>query len=454
MFGYSGFIATFIILFLKFETIITQVEESYIFPEPTFTVLQSNEIQISIPNERGLQFFAFNGNINKRIVSSQVGEISGETYRQTKGKWTIVKKHVILKDGDTIHYWMQAQVNGKMHTKSDQTWIVTTEKPKEKPGTLLFNEDFDNFNTLIWERDIRIPLSPDYEFCVYHNEHHAPLLQVVGGKARFKLQMLEDQYGDRATAFGKMELSGCTSKILEECSRNAGAYSILPPVLSSRLTTKKSFNFRYGRIEIRAKFPQGDWLYPEMYLQPTSNTYGFGYSSGRIILGLARGNDHLIDPKGDLIFDSRKLDFGFRVGTSTHVDDYVVSKINENGSKWTQDFHNYTTIWNKNEFQFFVDGEEVGKLCPKRDGWLNNTDYNKMAPFDKEFYISIGLGVGGIRVFPDGTKSSDHTKPWRNIGAKAMLQFWQAKNDWFPTWTRQSGKMPSFEIDYIRVWSV
>lgn len=53
-----------------------------------------------------------------------------------------------------------------------------------------------------------ISMFQDYEFCIYHNEHHAPLIQVVGGNARFKLQMLEDQYGDGITAFGRMELSG------------------------------------------------------------------------------------------------------------------------------------------------------------------------------------------------------------------------------------------------------
>ncbi|KZC14940.1 Beta-1,3-glucan-binding protein [Dufourea novaeangliae] len=184
-----------------------------------------------------------------------------------------------------------------------------------------------------------------------------------------------------------MQLSGCTSKISEECMRKATAYNILPPVLAIKLTTKHSFNFRYGKIEIKAKFPEGDWLYPEMYLKPKYDTYGTGYSSGCIVLGLARGNGNLIDVTNRTIFDSRKLDFGFRIGTDTHVNDYMVSKIRESGPKWTQGFHIYTTTWNTNGFRFSVDGEEVGELDPETDGWLHNNNFNKLAPFDEEVYI-------------------------------------------------------------------
>lgn len=57
----------------------------------------------------------------------------------------------------------------------------------------------------------------------------------------------------------------CTSNIPAECTRKAMSYNILPPIISARLSTKESFYFRYGKIEIRAKFPEGDWLYPGKY---------------------------------------------------------------------------------------------------------------------------------------------------------------------------------------------
>lgn len=58
----------------------------------------------------------------------------------------------------------------------------------------------------------------------------------------------------------------CTSFIdpKQECERQAGLKRILPPVVSAKFRSKKTFNFKYGRIEIRAKLPKGDWLFPRM----------------------------------------------------------------------------------------------------------------------------------------------------------------------------------------------
>lgn len=56
----------------------------------------------------------------------------------------------------------------------------------------------------------------------------------------------------------------CTANfnIQESCSRVAGRQAILPPVASAKFRSKKSFNFRYGQVVIRAKLPKGDWLLP------------------------------------------------------------------------------------------------------------------------------------------------------------------------------------------------
>lgn len=55
----------------------------------------------------------------------------------------------------------------------------------------------------------------------------------------------------------------CTGKkSTSECEQEAVAYLILPLILSAQLTTKNKFSFKYGKIEVRAKLPKGDWLYP------------------------------------------------------------------------------------------------------------------------------------------------------------------------------------------------
>lgn len=45
-----------------------------------------------------------------------------------------------------------------------------------------------------------------------------------------------------------------------ECSRNASSFNILPPIVSAKLNTKNNFLFQYGKLEVEAKLPIGDWI--------------------------------------------------------------------------------------------------------------------------------------------------------------------------------------------------
>jgi len=67
------------------------------------------------------------------------------------------------------------------------------------------------------------------------------------------------------------------------------------------------------------------------------------------------------------------------------------------------------------------------------------------APFDQEFFIIINLAVGGTAgYFPDGVGG----KPWQDSNSNSVNQFYAAKNQWFPTWTKP------FQIDSVKVWSL
>lgn len=128
----------------------------------------------------------------------------------------------------------------------------------------------------------------------------------------------------------------------------------------------------------------------EMWLDPKYSVYGVNYASGRVLLGLARGNENLVNATDvSEIYDSRRLDFGVRMGTSPNITEVLVSRVHEFQTRWTEDFHVYTTIWTSNGFTFLIDGVEVGRVGPAVDGWMHNVyGDRKTAPFDQEV-ISI-----------------------------------------------------------------
>jgi beta-glucanase (GH16 family) len=59
----------------------------------------------------------------------------------------------------------------------------------------------------------------------------------------------------------------CTSTAATDCAirSNSTAGTIINPVRSARLTTKGKKTITYGRIEVVAKLPAGDWLWPAIW---------------------------------------------------------------------------------------------------------------------------------------------------------------------------------------------
>ena len=65
---------------------------------------------------------------------------------------------------------------------------------------------------------------------------------------------------------------------------------MLNPIQSARLRTANSFSFKYGRVEIRAQLPRGDWIWPAIWMMPRYNAYGGWPASGEIDIMESRGN--------------------------------------------------------------------------------------------------------------------------------------------------------------------
>lgn len=60
-------------------------------------------------------------------------------------------------------------------------------------------------------------------------------------------------------------------------------------------------------------------------------------------------------------------------------------------------------------------------------------------PFDRPFYLALGVGVGGTSGwFDDGVQG----KPWSDKSTAPRLDFWNARDQWAPTWNESgAGEM-------------
>ncbi|CAM9467152.1 unnamed protein product [Heterosigma akashiwo] len=78
----------------------------------------------------------------------------------------------------------------------------------------------------------------------------------------------------------------CTNVLWGACNKtgNMPPGNVIQPATSGRLNSNGKFSFQYGRIEVRARLPRGNWLWPAIWMLPTVFTYGNWPTSGEIDL--------------------------------------------------------------------------------------------------------------------------------------------------------------------------
>lgn len=184
------------------------------------------------------------------------------------------------------------------------------------------------------------------------------------------------------------------------------------PYSSARIRSQKRGEWKFGRFELRAKMPQGEGIWPAVWMLPTESKYG-GWAAG--------GEIDIIESRGSAVHETTgALHFGGAWPRNTHLaHSYQFPKKNA-----AEDFHVYTLEWNADEIKWLVDG----KLCKKRtkDEWFSEAaKQNLSAPYDQPFHLILNVAVDG-RFFEKTKQRAD------NLPASAFPQ--------------------TLQVDYVRVY--
>ncbi|KAJ7100590.1 glycoside hydrolase family 16 protein [Mycena belliarum] len=262
--------------------------------------------------------------------------------------------------------------------------------------------------------------------------------------------------GDAALTSGAAyTVPGCTEAQTNKtaCSAAGGAGAVVNPVMSARISTKGRFEITYGRVEVRAKLPRGDWLWPAIWMLPSpapnsSSSTSTWPLTGELDLMEARGNGPAYPAQGSNFVRST-VSYG-------PLPSVVARLFGWYGLKRTafdRGFHTYGLEWDARWLRFYVDSRvhstlDLSTKKSKESFWaragfpataqngsavvpLANPYESVNAPFDKPFYLIIDLAVGGTSGwFPDRVGG----KPWFDGSLSAMADFWAAKDTWFATW--------------------
>lgn len=287
---------------------------------------------------------------------------------------------------------------------------------------------------------------------------------VEGGRLVIKATLQDAALIDKNSKIDLLKDGTCTSDRYVDCvaatNTTAGNSTIVPPTKSGRINTKKGASIKYGRVEVTARLPKGDWLWPAIWMMPVEDTYGPWPASGEIDIVESRGNNHTFPQGGNNIMSS-----ALHWGPDPSSDAWWRTNVKRSAlhSTYSDKYHTFGLEWSQKYLFTYVDSRLLQVLYTNfdkpmwqrgnfptvsangtriQDVWSQTGRDN--TPFDQRFYLILNVAVGGTNGWFEDGKGG---KPWLDGSANAKKDFWNAQDQWFPTWTK-----PELEVKKVDMW--
>lgn len=197
---------------------------------------------------------------------------------------------------------------------------------------------------------------------------------------------------------------------------------------SSRIRSRLRGDWKYGRIEMRAKMPVGRGMWAAFWMLPTTETYGGWAASGEIDILEYLGH------QTDRVLGTTHFGAAWPGNTSSGTTQVFP------GVNLAADFHDYAFEWEPCEMRWYVDGV---LYRTQRDWWSAGGGYP--APFDQMFHLILNLAVGGnlpgspdaSTVFPQRYQV-DYVRVYQRLDVSACVKLFDGMdhgapnaNGWF-----------------------
>ena len=148
---------------------------------------------------------------------------------------------------------------------------------------------------------------------------------------------------------------------------------------SARMKSSHKGDWKYGRIEVKAKLPLGPGMWPAIWMLPTDWVYGGWPESGEIDImeNYARNGILYNSSEGNIHTKA----YNHSIGTNKGAQIHGLSNVQDN-------YHVYAVSWFDNRIVFDVDGQ-VYFTFYNEGGW-------EKWPYDQRFHLIMNIAVGGM----------------------------------------------------------
>jgi beta-glucanase (GH16 family) len=161
---------------------------------------------------------------------------------------------------------------------------------------------------------------------------------------------------------------------------------------SARLVSRGNAAWRYGRIEVRARLPRGQGVWPAIWMLPEDSAYGGWAASGEIdimeAVNLGAPCEECASGVEDRI-----------LGTLHYGAEWPNNQYSGSGvtlPNLAQGTHTFALEWSGWGMTWFVDGEPFA--CQTPEHWFTTSEAARgqpAAPFDRPFHLILNVAVGG-----------------------------------------------------------
>ncbi|GGH66849.1 beta-glucanase (GH16 family) [Filimonas zeae] len=152
-------------------------------------------------------------------------------------------------------------------------------------------------------------------------------------------------------------------------------YNTTEPWSSGRVISQNKMDFKYGKVEVRARLPRARGSWPAIWLMPTTSAYGDWPRSGELDIMEHVGNK-----------------FGTVLSTVHTQNNNWMNGSHTSGNRTITDvdtvFHVYAMEWSEDSIRFTFDSLHCYTYVNPKTDW-------KDWPFDQKFHIILNVAIGG-----------------------------------------------------------
>lgn len=340
---------------------------------------------------------------------------------------------------------------------------------------LVYEDSFETFNRDVWTHEVQLDGygtgSFDWTTTDETNSYvDASGLHIVPTLTNETTSITNDELFSDYTL--NLERDGtCTGEKNTSCiiTSDPEEGTMIPPVRSARLSTKGAKSIRYGKVEVVAKLPKGDWLWPAIWMMPEDSVYGDWPRSGEIDIMESRGNGRSYD-EGGLDHYYGSMHWGPTADTDAYYKTTSAKKIRR--GDFSDGFHTFGIQWTPSYIYFYVDSRihqilfidfkgsrplyELGGFEGTYENetllanpWAGSNSTTGSAPFDQKFYLILNVAVGSQNGW---FLDSVDNKPWLDRATNAQWTFWSNADEWLPTWG--DGDERGMTVKSVKMWEL